>query len=449
MRSRWAFPNPLGGAARSGLARPRSIAVATLTELVRLERMQRGPHAAIRHEQLDRLQAMLEDARRSVFWADHLAGIPAPATVDELAVWPTVDKVALRSASEEERLTSPVPAGTRTLRTSGTTGEPFRVRYAPGGAWWQGVLRLRALRARRVPLRGREAPMVMFRDEPPASTTRLTASVRRMRELPLVVTEPLGALAERVIAGRPTVIRGFPHLVMELGDALDGRYRPRALFTHGETLTDESRTELERQFGVAPLDGFGTAECGAIAWQCAAADLYHVNHEAVIVEVVDDSGSPMGPGETGHVLLTQLWNPLMPFVRLAIGDSAAWAARPCRCGSELPALTDVAGRTFDWVIDAGGARVAPQRLVLSMHLGVDNLRSVRRYRMRQDRDRRIRVEVVPSTSWSDALGDRLAASYRDLLGDLPVEVRVVDHLETPPGEKFEVVSSEAGRPTGH
>ena len=449
MRSRWGFPNPLGGAARSGLARPRSLAVATVAELVRLERTQRRPYAVVRHEQLDRLQTMLEDARRSVFWADHLAGVPAPATLDELAMWPTVDKVALRSAAEEDRLTCPLPARTRTLRTSGTTGEPFRVRYAPGGAWWQGVLKLRMLRARRVSFRGREAPMVMFRDEQPASTTRVTASVRRARQLPLVVTEPLPELAERVIAGRPTSISGFPHLVMELGHALDGRYQPSAVFTHGETLTVESRTELQRQYGVAPMDGFGTAECGAIAWQCAAADLYHVSHEAVIVEIVDDHGAPVGRGETGHVLLTQLWNPLMPFVRLAIGDSASWASRPCRCGSELPALTHVTGRTFDWVIDARGARVAPQRLVLSMHLGVDNLRSVRRYRMRQDRDRRVLVEVVPSTSWSDALRDRLATSYRDLLGDLPVDVKVVDRLETAPGEKFEVVSSEAGRPADH
>ena len=290
--------------------------------------------------------------------------------------------------------------------------------YSPRAAWWQGVLRLRSTNNRGIRPWARSAGVVFL-----ASTRRtpgVLGSVRRASRLDLPLDAEPDDIAARVQRARPAVIGGHPHMVIEVGEALAGRYTPKAVATTGETLTAETRAAIRRLFGVEALDGYGTAECGFIAWQCGAADLYHVNHEAVAVEIVDDDGRPVEPGTVGNLVFTSLWNPLMPFVRYRIGDSGAWATRPCNCGSLLPALSELYGRTMNWMIDAEGNRIAPQRLWVSLHLGEEHTAGIDRYRVRQDRSRAVLIEVVAGPQLTpeleDTLGRRLSAPARRRAG---------------------------------
>jgi hypothetical protein len=70
---------------------------------------------------------------------------------------------------------------------------------------------------------------------------------------------------------------------------------------------------------------------------------------------------------------------------------------------------------------------------------------VRRYRIRQDVDRRVAVEIAAETSFDPRVLDQLTQAYRSVLGDLPIAVRLVDALPPEPGRKFETVISEAAR----
>ncbi len=60
----------------------------------------------------------------------------------------------------------------------------------------------------------------------------------------------------------------------------------------------------------------------------------HVFTEGVFLEIIRQDGKPAGPGEIGKVVLTNLFNQAMPFVRYDIGDMAvASGDRRCECGS--------------------------------------------------------------------------------------------------------------------
>jgi phenylacetate-CoA ligase len=256
----------------------------------------------------------------------------------------------------------------------------------------------------------------------------------------------VSAAARQLFAAAPASISGPGHLLIELGEALGDRcVRPRQVGTHSETLTPEHRAALKAAFGVDPQDTYGTSECGVVAWQCKEADLYHVNHESVIVEIVDDDGGYPPPGELGQLVLTSMWNDLTPFVRYRIGDSAAWASRPCRCGYAQPAITQIVGRTPDWLIDATGRRVSPSHLWLSVHLGIDALPRVRRYCVRQDLNRHVVVEIVPDHGFTADDARQAQESYRKVLGDVGIDVRLVDAITAEVGRKFETISSAAGR----
>lgn len=90
-----------------------------------------------------------------------------------------------------------------------------------------------------------------------------------------------------------------------------------------------------------------------MALQCPTGHHYHVQSESVILEVLDDSGRPCLPGETGRVVVTTLQNYAMPLIRYESGDYAE-VGSSCSCGRKLPVLTRIHGRQRNMVMLPGG-----------------------------------------------------------------------------------------------
>jgi hypothetical protein len=101
---------------------------------------------------------------------------------------------------------------------------------------------------------------------------------------------------------------------------------------------------------------------------------------------------------------------------------------------------------MDWILDASGRRIAPQRLWLSEHLD-NGLDLVHRYQVRQDGSGGITLLLEPRGTLDDRLLGTLRSSYRRMVGGLPVEVRLVSRLEAEPSGKFRtIVAESAGQP---
>lgn len=251
-----------------------------------------------------------------------------------------------------------------------------------------------------------------------------------------------GHFARQIARRTPRAIHGHAQELIQVGRILDGAHRPRHLSTHGEVLTPEHRSTLRELYGVDPVDVYGTSELGRVASQCHARDLYHLHHEFLFVEVLDDAADPVAPGGTGELVATTLWNPLVPLVRYRTGDRVTLADRPCSCGHRQPALRSVDGRAMDWFVDADGNLVAPQRLWMSS-LGQAELRSsLGRYRVVQDVDRSVRIEVMLRRPVSSGAIRRTVEAYRAVLR-VDVELVEVEDLPVGPTGRFRGFSSAA------
>lgn len=79
-------------------------------------------------------------------------------------------------------------------------------------------------------------------------------------------------------------------------------------------------------------------EFGIIASECAEHEGVHAHSELFIVEVIDDSGSPAADGQRGRILVTDLFNYNMPFIRYDTGDTARISHATCTCGLSTPRL---------------------------------------------------------------------------------------------------------------
>lgn len=362
------------------------------------------------------------------------------AALHDLADVPMVDKAVLRPHPLDTRLSAPRPAGSKVQSTSGTTGQPFEVLYSPRFARWQGLLRARGELERRFPPWQRRASVGVSRPERPRGALLRLLAGRTLRLGADV--EPADAAAA-IARWAPRVLAGPPHRVLDVGLHLPAGARDLVVTTHGDTIDPVLRHALTRTFGHPPLDVYGTSEVGLIASQCRHADLYHVQVESVLVELLDDDGHPVPPGGTGEVVVTGLHNPVMPIVRYRTHDRATLADRSCACGHRGQALTSVDGRRVDFASGAAGERISPSRLWLSLHAGDDVVRAVRRYQVHQvaDGEIQVRLEVDEAVLGPEQLA-AIAASYRRVAAGRPVAVQVLPSLAEPGAGKFRLFHSE-------
>jgi phenylacetate-CoA ligase len=122
----------------------------------------------------------------------------------------------------------------------------------------------------------------------------------------------------------------------------------RAIVTTSEVLAPTQRRLIAGVFRVPVQNEYGCGEMGPIAYSCEQ-DSLHVMSESVLAEVLDSSGAPVAPGETGELVLTDLNNRAMPLVRYRVGDLAVQASSSCSCGRGFPTLEKVWGRAYDFV----------------------------------------------------------------------------------------------------
>lgn len=166
----------------------------------------------------------------------------------------------------------------------------------------------------------------------PMGVGNTTLQVRVMRDLRVdaFVGTPsfLMTLAERAEA-------------MGLDPAKD--FRLKVALVTGEMLPEGLRELLQKRWGAAVRQAYGTVFTGCLGYECHLTQGLHIP-EGVIVEVVDpESGTPVPPGAAGEVVATS-FDPSFPMIRFATGDLSILVEEPCPCGRPSPRLKGILGR---------------------------------------------------------------------------------------------------------
>lgn len=132
------------------------------------------------------------------------------------------------------------------------------------------------------------------------------------------------------------------------------------IFSISETILPGTRELIAKKLGAKLVGIYSCEEVGYVATECPVAAHYHICSEMTFVEIVDDAGLPVAPGQPGRVLVTGLYNYATPFIRYDIGDVAVADPEPCSCGRSLPVLSQVLGRTRHAFVFRDGKRVWPR-----------------------------------------------------------------------------------------
>jgi phenylacetate-CoA ligase len=149
---------------------------------------------------------------------------------------------------------------------------------------------------------------------------------------------------------RPKIIVGYVSALKILAEFMEKNrisdVQVSAIIPAAETLFEYQRELFERAFHGEVYNRYGSHEFTGIAHECNFHNGMHINVESLYLEVLKD-GRPASPGQLGEIVITDLENFGMPFIRYRIGDLGALKQEPCQCGRGLPLLDCVEGRVYD------------------------------------------------------------------------------------------------------
>lgn len=223
--------------------------------------------------------------------------------------------------------------------------------------------------------------------------------------------------------GLPSYLNALVDKAEELGLTL----HLNKAFVAAEPLPSSLREALNEQ-GIVVRQGYGTAECGNLGYECEREDGWHTP-EDVIIQVCDiNSGQPVPAGASGEVVVT-LGTPCYAIIRFGTGDLSSLDYDPCPCGLSAPRLMGWQGRVDD-AVKVRGMFLHPHQVagMTSRFDEITNYEVVITREAHRD-ELTLRIALAEGTD-VDPLVERLKTTAREMLKfRLAVEVVPLDELE--------------------
>jgi phenylacetate-CoA ligase len=217
--------------------------------------------------------------------------------------------------------------------------------------------------------------------------------------------------------------------------------RPVAVVTGSDTLTEPAARRIARVFGCPVHSRYATLETPYIAGTLPPSGRYAVNPLLAYVEVVDDAGGPVPPGATGRLLVTDLNNHVMPFIRYDVGDLAT--ASPDRSAGGFPLLDRIDGRSSELLRLPSGRVISGGGIGMQLFHRHDFARWIRLFQCAQTGPNSLELRVAWVHPPADGIRSRLVEALRGIADpDTTIRVRDVEDLDRLPSGKAWIVRRE-------
>jgi len=325
-----------------------------------LERTQWLKPGEIEELQLKKLRALLRHAARDVpYYHDLFRKIdfdPEITSLKDLERIPPITKDIIRE-NFPERMTSGTTTGKLlTAGTSGTTGKPLTFYWTlvshdhcmaalNRGFKWAG----KTDGDKHAVLWG--SAFDISREE--RFVNRVKNTLWRKYFYPAfdMTEENMRRTAEGLRRLKPRMLEGYTDALFFFANYCERHgiddLRPRAISPAGSTLFDTYREKIEAVFDAPVYNKYGSREFFPVAHECEELNhMMHITAENQIMEMVRE-GSAVAPGEMGEILITDLNNYGMPFIRYRMEDVGIPTDERCACGRGLPLVREVLGRNTD------------------------------------------------------------------------------------------------------
>lgn len=430
----------------------------TFACLAELEKSQWLSRDQIAQLQMQRLGTLLRTAlahspwHAERIWASGLESVThRDVTPDEFQRLPTMNK-ADASAHRDELAWQGVPGGAYRYNTGGSSGQPLIFYYGRARQAADAACRMRARRWWGIDVG--EPEVFLWGAPVELNKTDLIKTLRDRLFNQLLLNAfdmseaNMDDYLKRIRRFEPTCIYGYASSLSLLAAHAKSRGRGgefkrlKVICTTGEPLFPEQRRLIQEVFGVPVANEYGCRDGGLIALESPEGQLL-VNSETILLEVLDAQGNPVAPGEIGEAVITNLCSEAQPFIRYRTGDMVRASNEFCRAGRGLQAISEVMGRTTDFVVRPDGAIMH----ALSVIYVLRAVEGVREFKIIQWSVGHLEVLVVPGPTWQDSAKDGIVAQLRRRMeSPVKVEINLVDDIPPEASGKHRYVVSHVGLP---
>ena len=244
---------------------------------------------------------------------------------------------------------------------------------------------------------------------------------------------------QRMDRCHPQTILAYPSSLCQFAtylfnNGLVPKWNLKGIITSAEMLHSHYRTLAETVFGTKVYNRYGGREVGLIAMECIAGHM-HINCHDLYLEI--DSPNPYTiPGD---ILITQLNNYAMPFIRYRIGDIGRLSDEACPCGNQLPILAELLGRSTATFRTRTGTLIHGGYFTQQFY----NVIGLEQFQLIQETFKHCVLKVVINTQWTEAARRYMVRKIQEVLGaDVIVTVKFVKNIPFPVSGKREFTVSK-------
>lgn len=247
------------------------------------------------------------------------------------------------------------------------------------------------------------------------------------------------AMFEQMNQTLPQTILAYPSSLYQFATFLSNnglipKWKLKGIISSAEMLHPHYRALAEIIFKAKVHNRYGGREVGLIGMECAEGRM-HINARDIYLEI--DSPDPYT--EPGEILITQLNNYAMPFIRYRIGDVGLLSAEPCPCGNGLPVLAELLGRSTATFRTRTGTLIHAGYFTRQFY----GVKGVEQFQIIQETLKHCVLKVVVNRQWTEATRHSLVQCIQKALGDdVVVTVELIDYMPVPASGKREYTISK-------
>lgn len=153
----------------------------------------------------------------------------------------------------------------------------------------------------------------------------------------------------------PALLRGYASALYNMAVFLEKNNISinglKGISSTSDMLTENMRNYIQDVFNTKVYNQYACGEIQGGAMECEEQNGLHIAEEHNIYEV--DSGEE----EEGNIIITDLDNYAMPFIRYKNGDRGIITSAPCTCGRSSKRLLKIVGRSEEFVVLPDGRRL--------------------------------------------------------------------------------------------
>lgn len=255
--------------------------------------------------------------------------------------------------------------------------------------------------------------------------------------------ERVEAFIARIRQMRPKMVFGYPSAISHIAGYAEKKglrlddLGVKVVFVTSERLYDHQREVISRVFACPVANGYGGRDAGFIAHACPSGSM-HITAEDIVVEIIDGEGNVLPHGHSGEIVVTHLATRDYPFVRYRTGDVGVLSDHACPCGRGLPVLSEIQGRSTDFVIAADGTVMHGLALIYVLR----DIPGVASFKIVQETTLLTTVFVEPGKLFKAEDVTRIEDGLKRRLGDaVTIDVKLVDVVPAEASGKFRYVIS--------